>query len=78
MLRAQEPEVLWDDKGRSPALRTDQDWIRAGELVFDSPVLVGDGHLAPNSSPTLFVREMDWYQRTGAPVTREGVLPFYQ
>ena len=78
MLRAQEPEVLWDDKGRSPALRTDQDWIRAGELVFDSPVLVGDGHLAPNSSPTLFVREMDWYRRTGAPVTREGVLPFYQ
>ena len=78
MLRAQEPEVLWDDRGRSPALRTDQDWIRAGELVFDSPVLIGDGHLAPNSSPTLFVREMDWYRHTGAPVTREGVLPFYQ
>ena len=78
MLRAQEPEVLWDDKGRSPALQTDQDWIRAGELVFDSPVLIGDGHVAPNSSPALFVREMDWYRHTGAPVTREGVLPFYQ
>ena len=36
MLRAQEPQVLWDDKGKRPALRTDQDWIRAGELVFDA------------------------------------------
>jgi hypothetical protein len=78
MLRAQEPLVLWDDKGRSPTLRTDQDWIRAGELVFDSAVLVGDGRLAPNASPSLFVREVDWYRHTGAPVTRDGVLPFYR
>ena len=78
MLRAQEPEVLWDDKGKSPALRTDQDWIRAGELVFDSPVLIGDGHLAPNSSTALFVRDVDWYRHTRSashPRRRAALLP---
>jgi hypothetical protein len=78
MLRTQEPQVLWDDKGTRPALRSDADWIRAGELVFDSSILIGDGRLAPSTSTALFVRDPDWYAKTKAPVTREGVIPFYQ
>src|ERR1043165_4522268 len=35
-LRRMDPEVVFD-----PAkLRTEQDWIRAGELVFDSPISI--------------------------------------
>jgi hypothetical protein len=78
MLRAQGPQVLWDDKGKRPALRTDQDWIRAGELVFDAPLVVGNGRLVESTSPVLFVRDREWYEKTGAPVTRDGVLPFYR
>src|SRR6266567_8942261 len=33
ILKAKDPEIVFD----SAKLRTEQDWIRAGELVFDSP-----------------------------------------
>src|SRR5215813_15294520 len=32
-LKQQEPEVVFD----SAALKTTEDWIRAGELIFDKP-----------------------------------------
>ncbi len=35
-LKSLEPEVLWDDAGKRPKLETEADWIRAGELVYDS------------------------------------------
>ena len=76
-LRQKEPEVLWDDQGARPQLRTEADWIKAGEMVFESPLGIDTGRLAPTLSTKLFVREADWYRNTGAPVTREGVLPFY-
>ena len=37
-LKQQEPVVVWDDKGHTPPLKTEAEWIRAGELVFDSPL----------------------------------------
>lgn len=39
-LRQQEPVVIWDDNGRRPPLRSDADWLRAGELVFDAPLVM--------------------------------------
>src|SRR5262249_38074087 len=41
-LMNQEPEVVWGD-ARSPALDTEANWIRAGELVFDAPIGWGNG-----------------------------------
>jgi hypothetical protein len=42
-LRRQDPIVLWDDGAHRPRLDTEADWIRAGELVFDAPVLFFHG-----------------------------------
>jgi hypothetical protein len=38
-LRQQEPTILWDDGAHRPTLETEADWIKAGELVFNAPVL---------------------------------------
>lgn len=37
-LRDQEPAIVWDGRGHAPPLVTEEDWIRAGEIVFDAPV----------------------------------------
>ena len=42
-LRRQDPIVLWDDDAHRPRLETEADWIKAGELVFDAPVLFFPG-----------------------------------
>jgi hypothetical protein len=67
-LRQKEPEVVFDP-GR---LRTEEDWIRAGELVFDAP--------------TTFLAVTDesekdskgYYRAAPFHVTREGILPYFQ
>jgi hypothetical protein len=64
-LRQQEPEIAFD----ASALKTESDWIRAGELVFDAPVLYPP--LANQAQ-----RESDVYARTKTPLTRDGVMPF--
>src|SRR5262245_31235188 len=35
-LRQQEPIIVWDDEGHAPPLKTEANWIRAGEVVFDA------------------------------------------
>ncbi|MEK6284788.1 MAG: hypothetical protein AABO57_03525 [Acidobacteriota bacterium] len=41
-----EPEIIFD----ASKLRTEQDWIKAGELVFDAPIGTGKlGALGPSS-----------------------------
>lgn len=37
-LAQREPVVVWDDRGVSPTLATEADWVRAGEIVFDAPI----------------------------------------
>ena len=71
-LKRQEPEVVWDDVGHAPALKTSADWIKAGEVVFD----------APSSSTVRATRKRrgsriarGWKQ-TGTPVAKDGTLPF--
>ncbi len=39
-LRGQQPEIVWD-ASHHPPLKTAADWIRAGEIVFDSPSVFG-------------------------------------
>jgi hypothetical protein len=38
-LTQQEPVILWDDGAHRPRLVTESDWIKAGEMVFNAPVL---------------------------------------
>jgi hypothetical protein len=71
-LKRQDPVIVWDDKGNAPSLQTEADWIGAGEIVFDSP-LVLDVHFAVED-----VRSAAWLAHTGAPVAAGGTLPWFQ
>jgi hypothetical protein len=71
-LKQQEPVIVWDDNGHKPPLQTEADWIKAGEIVFDAPIaLKGQGDVDATE-----VRRPEWYEKTGVPVTKEGVMPF--
>jgi hypothetical protein len=64
-LRAQEPEIVFDAAG----LRTEADWIRAGELVFDAPI----SFEGLDSSPARFA---EFYERSGVRLAADGTLPY--
>ena len=68
----QEPIIVWDDASHKPKLETDADWIRAGEIVFSA-----DGTPTDQVFITLGdVQGTAWYQNSGIPLTKDGVLPF--
>jgi hypothetical protein len=73
-MRRQDPVILWDDKGHSPDLATEADWIKAGSLVFDAPVVFG---LAAGYTLEE-VRDPSWYRDAGVPVTKDGIMPFFE
>ena len=65
-LKQQEPEIAFD-----PAkLKTREDWIKAGELVFNAPIFFN----ALNQLTD--VRDQSWYARSKMPVSSDGVMPF--
>jgi hypothetical protein len=70
-LERQEPQFAFD----AASLKTAADWIAAGEVVFDAPI--GYGHIAAFGSD-LYLRDPGWYRETGAPLARDGTLPFYR
>ena len=62
-LQQKEPEVLFD-----PAkLKTKEDWIGAGELVFDQPIVIVPG--------TSRARYQANFRAVPMPTTREGIVP---
>jgi hypothetical protein len=72
-LKQQEPPIVWgvDPKTgveHTPPLETKADWIRAGELVFDSPISF-TGDLPDTIRAAL-------YRAAGRPVAAHGVNPF--
>jgi hypothetical protein len=73
-LKHQEPVIVWDDAGHRPPLENEADWIKAGEIVFDSDIVyVGEhGGLFTLSQ----INSSEWYEKTGMSLTREGRLPF--
>ena len=71
-LTQQEPALVWDAKGRSPSLETDAALIRAGELVFDAPLVLNTTVAVED------VRDRRWLAATGAPVAADGTLPGMQ
>ncbi|MGH9406389.1 MAG: hypothetical protein ACRD3D_11210 [Terriglobia bacterium] len=73
-LKQQEPQIIWDDKGHAAPLRSEADWIKAGELVFDAQITyVGEHGGLFTLSETADRR---WYEKTGMPVLKDGRLPF--
>jgi hypothetical protein len=65
-LREQEPRVIFD-----PAqLRSQDDWIKAGELVFDAPF--GFDFVIRLAD----VRTAAWFEHVQPPLTKTGVMPF--
>jgi hypothetical protein len=71
-LRSQEPEILWDDAGHKPTLNTEADWIQAGELIFDTPIYYTTHRVVALED----VRNPAWYEKTGAPIAKDGTLPY--
>jgi hypothetical protein len=69
-LQKKEPVVLWDDKGNAPRLTTDADWIKAGAIVFESPL--GYTPLPPAAL------QKTWLEAVRPPVASDGTLPFYR
>jgi hypothetical protein len=69
-LKQLEPEIVF-----VPAkLKTEADWIKAGELGFDAPI-------AYDSDPISLVKLSDmrnpaWYQKTNVLLTKDGVMPY--
>src|SRR5215510_14774398 len=66
-LKQQEPETVFD----ASKLKTEADWIKAGEAVFDAP-----------TSYDVVVRAADikdpkWYEKTGTRAARDGSLPYF-
>ena len=71
-LKQQQPQIVFD----AAKLRTQEDWIRAGEIVFDAPI--DYGHIFRVPASDLYLRLPDWYRSTGAPLLKDGTLPFYR
>ncbi len=74
-LGEREPEILWDEAGHRPALRTENDWIRAGEMVFDAAI--GYSGFAGIFSAGE-ARDPKWWAEVGARFDGRGVLPGYR
>jgi hypothetical protein len=66
-LKMLEPEIVRLD---SSTLRTETDWGRAGEIVFDTPT---DYDIS--GSPAQF-RDPSYYTALGIPVAHDGTVPF--
>jgi hypothetical protein len=65
-LTSMKPELAFDPS----ALKTEEDWIRAGELVFDFG--------GPDPAFLRNVRDREWYKATGMPLASDGTVPFFR
>ena len=66
-LKRQEPEIAFD----ASKLKTREDWVKAGEVVFNAPT---------SHNPVFFgaasLRDLSFYDATGMPVAKDGTIPF--
>jgi hypothetical protein len=68
-LKRREPVVLWNDGAHRPRLVTEADWIKAGEIVFNAPVLFGLQTSSPEESRAFIAKTGDLYDK-------DGISPF--
>ncbi|MBB5060485.1 hypothetical protein HDF16_005221 [Granulicella aggregans] len=73
-LKQLEPIILWDGGVRHPKLDTEEDFVKAGSLVFEASVFF-NGDVGPvfNLSD---VRNKTWWRKSGMPVNSKGIMPF--
>jgi hypothetical protein len=38
-LKKWKPVIVWDNASYKPKLQTEADWLKAGEIVFDAPII---------------------------------------
>src|SRR5262245_23023661 len=67
-LKQQEPQPAFDPAN----LKTPEDWIKAGELVFEAPSAYG--HIV-GFQPDLYVRDPEWHRRVNPPLLKDGTMP---
>ena len=73
-LKQQEPVILWDDSTHKPKLQTEADWIKAGEIVLDASIIYSIENKGGFRMEDVSSR--DWYEKSGMPLTPDGILPF--
>ena len=61
-LKRREPVLAFDPS----KVRSDADWVRAGEVVFSAPIAFESVDK---------VRDVSWYARLKIPLTKEGIVP---
>ncbi|HSK12891.1 MAG TPA: hypothetical protein VK907_06720, partial [Phnomibacter sp.] len=66
-LHEQEPEIVWDES----KLKTEADWIKAGEMLFDHPIDTLGAILTANE-----IRDPKLYEYSGLQYTKDGIVPF--
>jgi hypothetical protein len=66
-LKKIEPELLFD----ASKLKTQEDWIHAGAIVFQAPIEFVD------STEILYsqVRDINWFKKNGVLITKEDIFP---
>ena len=67
-LKEQKPQSAFEPD----ALKNESDWIRAGELVFDSPNFYDNIATVPE------VSDPQWYEKLSVPVAKDGTLPWFR
>jgi hypothetical protein len=67
-LKRQEPETVFD----ASKLKTEADWIKAGEVVFDAPIFYDVLVRAAD------VKDPLWHEKTGALAAKDGTLPYFR
>jgi len=67
-LKQQDPQSAFD----ADTLKSKADWIRAGELVFDSPTFYD------NIAQISDVRNPQWHEKLRVPATKDGTLPWFR
>lgn len=67
-LKQQKPQSAFEPD----ALKSEADWIRAGELVFESPLFYD------NIATIADVRDPQWYEKLGVPEAKDGTLPWFR
>jgi hypothetical protein len=66
-LEEQEPDRPFD----ASSLKTMEDWIAAGESIFDAPITYNDVVTAAAD-----LREPEWFKKFNVPIAKDGTMPF--
>ena len=66
-LNKQEPQIAFD----AASLKSPQDWIKAGEVVFNAAISYGPVFFSAQD-----VRNPEFFEKTGMPVAKDGTIPF--